>query len=75
MEETETLAFINDRLFHRWQRHSKLSMNHLETWKHLVKLSNEVLPISTLVNDRTLRSTADFASALSNVNNVKISDW
>ena len=27
-----------------------------------------------MVNDRDLRSRADFASALSNVNNVKISD-
>ena len=74
MEETEPLAFINDRLFPTWQRHSKLPMNHLGIWKHLGKLSNEILPILTLVNDRTLRSTADFASALSNVNNVKISD-
>ena len=29
---------------------------------------------STLVNDGTVRSTADFSSALSNVNNVKTSD-
>ena len=29
--------------------------------------------ISTLVDDETLRSTADFTSALSNVNNVQIS--
>ena len=29
---------------------------------------------SALVNEGTLRSTADFSSALSNVNNVKISD-
>ena len=38
------------------------------------KNSNGELRNSTLVNDGTLRSTADFASALSNVNNVKISD-
>ena len=43
----------------------------------LGKWSNEKLHISTLVNDGTLRSTqsaADFASPLSNVNNVKMSD-
>ena len=40
---------------------------------HLGKCSNEKLRTSTLVNDRTLisiKSTADFASALSNINNV-----
>ena len=74
MEETETFSFVYDRPFHMLQRHSKLSMNHLGIWKHLGKFSNGILPISSLVNDRTLRSTADFASALSNVNNVEISD-
>ena len=38
------------------------------------KCSNGKLRTSTLANNKTLRSTADFASALSNVNNVKISD-
>ena len=41
---------------------------------HLGKCSHGKLCTSILVNDRTLRSTADFASALSNVNNVKITD-
>ena len=44
---------------------------------HLGKFSNTKLRISrtsTLVNHRTYRSTADFTSAFSNVNNVKISD-
>ena len=40
----------------------------------LVKCSNGRLRTSTLINDGTLRSTADFLSALSNVNNVKMSD-
>ena len=74
IEEIETLAFTYDWPFHTSQRHSKLSMNHLGIWKHLGKNSNGELRNSTLVNDGTLRSTADFASALSNVNNVKISD-
>ena len=39
---------------------------------HLEKCSNE--EFLTLVNDETLRATVDFPSALSNVNNVKISD-
>ena len=39
---------------------------------HLGKCSHGKLCTSILVNDRTLRSTADFASALSNVNNVKL---
>ena len=38
------------------------------------KSSNGKLRISTLVNDVTLRSTAEFASAFSNVNNIKMSD-
>ena len=43
---------------------------------HLGKCSNgkSTLRTSTLVIDGTLRSTAHFASALINVNNVKISD-
>ena len=41
---------------------------------HLGKYSNAKLRTSTLINDGTLRSTADFASTLSNINNVKISD-
>ena len=44
---------------------------------HLGKCSNGKLHTSTLVNDGTLRSIADFASAFSianNVKNVKISD-
>ena len=41
---------------------------------HLEKCSNPKLRTSTLVNDGTLRSTANFASKLRNVNNVKIAD-
>ena len=41
---------------------------------HLGKCSNEKLRTVTLVNEGTLRNIADFASALGNVNNVKISD-
>ena len=41
---------------------------------HLGKCSNGKLRTLTLVNDGTIKSTADFASALSNVTNVKISD-
>ena len=41
---------------------------------HLEKCSNGKLRTSTLVNDGNLRSTVDFALALSNVNNVKIPD-
>ena len=41
---------------------------------HLEKCSNAKLRASNLVINGTLRSTADFASTLSNVNNVKISD-
>ena len=43
-------------------------------WSHLERCSNGKLGTSTLVNDGILRSTVDVASALSNVNNVKISD-
>ena len=74
MEETEALAFTYDWPFHTSQRHSKLPMNHLGIWKHLGKRRNGIFRNSTLVNDGTLRSKADFTSALSNVNNVKISD-
>ena len=41
---------------------------------HLGKCSSRKLCTWTLVNVETLRSTADFASALSNVNKVKISN-
>ena len=42
---------------------------------HLGKCSNmKLCTSSTLINEGTCRSTADFASALSNVNNVKTSD-
>ena len=41
---------------------------------HLGKCSNKKLCTSTLVDDETLWGSADFASALINVNNVKISD-
>ena len=41
---------------------------------HLGKCSNRKLRTSTLANDGTLRSTGDFPSALSNINNVKISN-
>ena len=69
------------------QKHLHLHMTDLFTcpkdiascpWtkqSHLGKCSNEKLHPSTLVNGGTLRSTADdFASALSNVNNVELSD-
>ena len=70
IEETETLAFTYDRPFHKSQRHSKLSMKQ----SHLGNYNNGKLRTSTLVNEGTLRSKADFASALINVNNVKIYD-
>ena len=38
---------------------------------HLGKCSNEKLRTSTLVNDGTIRSIADFASTLSNVKMLK----
>ena len=41
---------------------------------HLGKCSNRKVRTSTLVNDGTLKSTVNFPSAQSNVNNVKISD-
>ena len=41
---------------------------------HLGKCSNRKLRTSTLVNDGTLRSTADIVSALSNINNVEMFD-
>ena len=40
---------------------------------HLGKCRNEKLRTWTLVNDRTLRNTADFPWVLANVSNVKIS--
>ena len=58
IEETETLAFTYDLPFHT----------------SFGKISQRKLRTSTMVNDGTLRSTADFTSTLSNVNNVKISD-
>ena len=42
---------------------------------HLGKCSNRKLHTLTLVNGGTLKSIGNFASALSNVNNVKISDF
>ena len=42
--------------------------------RHLEKFSNEKLRAWILVNDGSLKNKADFASALDNVNNVKISD-
>ena len=56
------------RPFDTSQRHIKL---HRVIWG---KYSNGKLRILTLVYDGTLRSTTGFASALSNVNNVKIFD-
>ena len=41
---------------------------------HLGECSDEKLRTSTFLNDGTLRSTDDFASALCNINNVKIFD-
>ena len=41
---------------------------------HLGRCSNGKLRTWTLVSDKTLRSTVELESALSNVNNVKISD-
>ena len=57
---------LSGRSFHMSQRYSKQF--------HLQKCSNVKLCTSILVNDGTLRSTADFASTLSNVNNVTMSD-
>ena len=42
--------------------------------KHLGKCSNEILSALSLLDDGTLGTTAKFASALSIVNIVKISD-
>ena len=64
MEEIETLEFTYDQPFHMSQRHSKLSINQR---KPSGKCSNGKLRTSTLVNDVTLRSIANFVSALSNV--------
>ena len=69
--ETETLAFTYDRHFHLSQ---KLASCPWTKQSHLGKCSNGKLCNWTLVNDGSLRSTANFASALSNVNNVKILD-
>ena len=79
-----------DKTDHCWiskrQKHWNLHMTDLFTccryivscsWtkqSHLGKCSNGKLLTWTLVNDGTLRATADFTSALSNFNNVKISD-
>ena len=71
IEETETLAFTYDRHFFSPQR---LASCPWTKQSHLGKCSNGKLCNWTLVNDGTLRSTANFASALSNVNNVKILD-
>ena len=60
-------------LTHRRDVPSCLSMKP----SHLRKWSNRALRTSTLVSDGTpgsTQSTADFVSALSNVNEVKISD-
>ena len=61
IKETEKLKFTDERPFHMSQRHSKLSINQQS---HLGKCSEGKLRISALVNEGTLRSTADFASAL-----------
>ena len=71
IEETEALTFTYDRRFNTSQRHSKLSMNQTEPSG---KVQQREIAYFALVNDGTLRTTADFASALSNVNNVKRSD-
>ena len=70
-EETETLAFTYMNLFTRprditscpWTKQS-----------HVGKCNSGKLNTSTLVNDGTIRSTADFTSALRNANNLKITD-
>ena len=74
---------------HGWiskrQKHWHLHMTNVFTCRrdkqvvhepnsHLGKFSNGKLRTSTLVNDGTLRSTAEFVSAISNVSIVKISD-
>ena len=48
-------------------RHRDIANSPSTKQNHLGKCSNEKLRTSTLVNDGTLRSIADFASALSNV--------
>ena len=70
IKTTETLAFTNGRHF---TRSREIASCPSTKQSHLRKCSNEKLRTLTLVNDRTLRTT-DFASTLSNVNNIKISD-
>ena len=81
---------LKKKTLHFWiskkQKHWHLHMTNLFTrhkyisncrWikqSHLRKFSNEKLRAWILVNDGTLGNKADFASALDNVNNVKISD-
>ena len=71
IEEKKTLVFTYDRPFHMSQKHSKLSMNQTEPFG---KIYQQEIAYFKLWFMTTLRSTADFASALSNVNNVKITD-
>ena len=47
--------------------HRDIASGPLTKQNHLAKCSNGKLGTSTLVNDRTLRSIADFASAFSNI--------
>ena len=51
-----------------------LTFTHDRPFQKLQRHSRRKLCTSTLAKDRILRSTADLASALSNVNNVKICD-
>ena len=55
-------------------RHSDITSCPWTKQSHLGKCSTWELSTSALVNDKALSSTADFASALSNVNSLKMSD-
>ena len=57
-----------------WDLRGRVASSSWTKHGHLGKCSNEKLRTSTLFNDGTVRSTVGFASALSNANNVKISD-
>ena len=73
-------------LNHLWGKHWHVHVSDLFTWRkymsnfswikqsHLGKFNNKKLRALILVNDGSLKNKADFASALDNVNNVKITD-
>ena len=85
---TEKLVLTTQLSIVEYRRDKKLGIYIWRTFSHVAetasclwtkqtylgKCSDENLRTSTLVNDGTIRSTTDFASALNNVDNVKISD-